>query len=207
MELIETEVKFHFDNLEPIRNQAVQKGAEAIKSEFETNTLYDDPKRTLAGQKSVLRLRKTANILLTLKQKKDTAIDPGDCDFKINREYEVTVNDHSKMEYILNALGFHRQIIYEKERETFTCDGMILCFDKMPYGNFLEIEGSKTGIKNLASKIGLDWKNRITANYLELFNLVKIKYNLSFQDITFKNFKGLKIDLFDIIGDLTQKNS
>ena len=65
----------------------------------------------------------------------------------------------------------------------------------MPYGDFLEIEGTKESIQQLALKIGLLWEKRILLNYLAIFDIIKRQLNLSFYDVTFGNFNNVQFDM------------
>ena len=98
------------------------------------------------------------------------------------------------MRRILQSIGFHEAQTYEKWRELFVLNDTHFCMDTLPYGDFLEIEGEKGDIRHLSSAIGLKWEKRILFNYLEIFEVVRKKYNLSFSDITFGNFNDIKID-------------
>jgi adenylate cyclase class 2 len=75
----------------------------------------------------------------------------------------------------------------------------------MPYGNFLEIEGEKEAIKQLASRIGLQWNKRILLNYLAIFDVIRKKSNLPFYDVTFSNFINIKFDVAKYL-DLLEVN-
>ena len=97
------------------------------------------------------------------------------------------------------AIGLHQEQIYEKWRETLLLNNTSFCIDTMPFGDFLEIEGSKKEIKKWADKIGLKWEKRILVNYLAIFEIIKAKSKLTFSDITFQNFKGLKIEIKDYL--------
>ena len=108
---------------------------------------------------------------------------------------EVVVNDFDGMKEILIAIGFRIQQVYEKWRETFRWKDTILCIDTMPFGNFLEIEGSKDGILEAAAMLDMDWENRILTNYLHMFSIIKQNLGLSFNDLTFDNFSNIQIDI------------
>ena len=103
------------------------------------------------------------------------------------------------MHDILQAIGFHGEQVYEKWRETFSWGDTLLCMDTMPYGVFLEIEGAKVKIRELARRIGLHWKNRILMNYLEMFQIIRAKAGLTFHDVTFSNFEELRVETTDFI--------
>ncbi len=199
MPYLETEVKFYLTDMSSLRNRIIDLGAEGKGRVFETNIRFEDREKNLYRNKALLRLRKDRKTTLTYKS------EPPDRDsqFKVLRELEVDVSDFSTMKGILKSIGFQPEQIYEKWRETFVLDGSILCLDTMPYGDFLEIEGQKEHIKGLASKIGLPWEKRILLNYLAIFEIIRLKSNLPFNDITFESFKHIKIDLGEYL-DLLQ---
>jgi adenylate cyclase class 2 len=92
-------------------------------------------------------------------------------------------------------LGFKEEQVYEKWREIYVFGDTYLCLDTMPYGDFLEIEGTKESIQQLALKIGLLWEKRILLNYLAIFDIIKRQLNLSFYDVTFGNFNNIRFDM------------
>ena len=190
MEYIETEVKFHITNIKSVRDTILDLGADSKGRVFETNLRYENKNNDLIKNKSLLRLRKDTKTTLTFKSR----LESEDNEFKSLRELEVEVSDFNRMTLILEALGFHKEQIYEKYRETLILNGTTLCIDEMPFGNFFEIEGEKDAITGLAKKIGLDWSKRSLLNYLELFERLKKELNLSFSDVTFANFEPIEID-------------
>ena len=138
-----------------------------------------------------MRLRKDQRTTLTVKAE---APDP-DHQFKIHREWEVQVSDFATMDTILTTLGFHAEQVYEKRRETFQLEGTTLCLDEMPFGHFIEIEGAKTAIMIVAEMLNLNWHDRILHHYLALFDIIRNRSGLNFNDITFDNFSGISVDM------------
>jgi adenylate cyclase class 2 len=193
MEGLETEVKFFLLNIQTMRNRILDLGADSKGRVFERNFRFEDIPKSLKQKKSLLRLRRDTKNILTFK----SAPAKKDGSFKIVKELEVEVSDFDTMHHILEALGFHREQIYEKWRETFELHQTYLCLDTMPYGDFIEIEGQKQNIRNFASHLGLDWNKRILLNYLEIFEVLKKKLCLEFTDVTFDNFKPIKVNVAD----------
>ncbi len=191
MEYIETEVKFIPSDVQSVRERIVELGVDVKGRVFETNIRFEDIDESLLRKKSLLRLRRDANTKLTYKS--EPAIK--DDQFKTFRELEVQVSDFTTMKLILEHLGFHQAQIYEKWRETFIFDDTILCLDTMPFGDFLEIEGKKEYIREIASKLGLQWGQRITLNYLAIFDIIRQELKLPFTDVTFDNFQKIRIDI------------
>ncbi len=191
MDNLEIEVKFFLEDIETIRERLIQSGADSNGRNFERNICFDNEDDGLFLSDSLLRLRKDDRATLTYK----AIPDAGDPEFKVLKELEVEVSDFETMLNILCALGFHQSQSYEKYRETFTIGDAKLCLDQMPFGNFLEIEGGKDEIRNLAQQIGMQWSRRILGNYRFLFDIIKQRLLLSFSDITFDNFSTVKLDI------------
>ena len=191
MEYLEIEVKFYLPDIDSIRTRLIDLGAVFKHRTFETNIRFEDTEKSLIQKKSLLRLRKDKKITLTFKSEPPFK----DNQFKILKEFEVEVSDFDTMEHILKSLGFKEEQVYEKWREIYVLGDTHLCLDTMPYGDFLEIEGKKESIRQLASQIGLLWEKRILLNYLAIFDIIKRQLNLSFYDVTFSNFNNIRFDM------------
>jgi len=187
---MEIEVKFYLPEFDALRNRLLGLNACNGGKFFESNIRFEDGGNSLEQKKSLLRLRRDRKNTLTFKSE----LPDGEKQFKIHNEWEVEVSDFSTMKHILESVGFHQAQIYEKWRETFSLQDTVLCLDTLPFGNFVEIEGNKKQIKALAAELGFKWPTRILLNYLALFDILKQKLNLSFHDITFANFKDIRID-------------
>lgn len=195
---LEVEVKFHLKNPEEMCKHIIDLGATARPKHYELNLRFDDAGQTLTTHQKLLRLRSDNGCRLTFKSKPSHV----ESECKVFRELEVTVNDFDAMKGILNALGFHAVQTYEKWRQVFTWKNVEMCIDTLPYGSFLEIEGPETGIKETAAQLNLPWNKRILANYLAIFESIRTKDNLPFQDVTFANFAPYPTDLSPLLGEL-----
>ena len=193
MEQLETEIKFYLADPTSIRRRIIEMGAHSRGRSFESNIRFEDDQRNLKKQKSLLRLRQDRNVRLTYKSTPSEE----NSEFKILKELEVEVSDFDTMHHILDALGFHQEQVYEKWRETMVLDRTHFCLDNMPFGNFLEIEGSKQDIKKFAVQLDLAWNQRILLNYLEIFELLKNQLHFEFSDVTFDNFSRIEVNLAD----------
>lgn len=198
MENIEIEVKFYLEDIEGMRRNLLELGVESKGRVFETNIRYEDNQLSLIQKKTLLRLRKDEKTTLTFKSVPKTK----SRDFKVFNELEVEVDDMATMGQILEALGFHPEQKYEKWRETLVLERTKMFLDRMPYGDFLEIEGQPQDIKNWIARLGLNWHRRILLNYLEIFEIIKKKLNLQIKDLTFKNFKNRNVDMTALLNKL-----
>ena len=188
---LEIEVKFHLPEIKPVRDHLLAMGATHSGRVFETNIRFEDASKTLRKRGVLLRLRKNDRILLTFKSN----LSRPDTQFKVHRELEVEVENFRVCHSILEGMGFHPEQTYEKWRDTFVLNNTKLLIDTMPYGVFLEIEGQKSDIRDIADRLGLHWKKRILLNYLEIFEIVQREEGLSFTDITFENFETIHLDI------------
>ena len=190
MEPLEIEVKFYLEDRNAVREKILDLGAESRGRFFESNIRFEDRDKSLVKRRSLLRLRRDDRVRITFKSEPEEK-DPR---FKVYRELETEVGDFETMESILAALGFFPDQRYEKYRETLVIEDTQFCLDEMPFGDFLEIEGAKHEILKMVAALGLNWEERILFNYLKMFETVKQKENLRFNDLTFDNFDGVSVD-------------
>jgi adenylate cyclase class 2 len=188
---LEIEVKFFLDDPHPLHQRLIEMGARPGPRVFETNIRYENTRHSLKSEGVLLRLRQDQVCRLTVKSRSPLR----DAEFKIHTELEVEVSDFGTMAAILSQLGFHAAQTYEKWRQTFGLDQCVLCMDAMPYGHFLEIEGSRQAIRAAAERLGLPWRTRILNNYLAMFEALREKAGLAFNDLTFANFAGLPVSI------------
>ncbi|HZD10253.1 MAG TPA: class IV adenylate cyclase [Candidatus Binatia bacterium] len=185
---LEVEVKFVIDELPAFRARLLATGAKRTKRRLhERNVRFDDDEGSLLRKGQLLRLRQDDEARLTFKGMADA--DQGS-EAKVREELETTVGSFDIIAEILEHLGFEAQQVYEKYRETFALDDVEVVLDELPYGNFVELEGSEEGIRAAAGKLDLPWEQRILDNYLYLMARMKKRYGLDFDDLTFENFAG-----------------
>lgn len=192
---LEIEVKFYLGPEETAGREILSHieamGGRSGGKVFERNIRFEDSGHSLLKRKSLLRLRQDQGTRLTFKCESAKTTDRDRNNFKIFEELEVDVSDFSTMVRILGALGYHPAQVYEKWRKTIAVGDSHLCMDTMPFGEFLEIEGDRDEIPELAVRIGLDWDRRILETYLGIFAQLKQALALPFSDVTFDHFKTL----------------
>lgn len=188
---LEVEVKFFLTDAIDVKQCLLALGASHGPQVFESNTCFDDNQANLQQKGQLLRLRKDQTCRLTFKSKPANA----DQEVKVYREFEVEVGDFDEMAALLDGLGFHAVQIYEKYRQTFTLQATEICIDTMPFGSFLEIEGSKTQIIAVSRQLKLPWEKRILSNYLAIFEILRKDHQLPFTDVTFDNFSRYPVNI------------
>ncbi len=168
---IEVKISIREDDIARIRSEVLALGfEEAASRRFEKNTLFDFPDRRLAGRGSALRLRSYGSKQV-LTYKGPQIEDP---ELKVREEIESAVDDFGALERILERIGLEPSFHYEKHREKFSLsrpDGheVSLCIDETPFGCFVEIEGARDDIREIAARLGWPRDRFITRNYVDLY--------------------------------------
>ena len=162
---LEREIKLRFDSADDARERILALGAAPLLGRrLQEDCLFDTDDEQLRRQRSTLRVRSEGGkSLLTFK---GPAI-PGLV--KIREEYETVVADGAVLNTILEHLGLHCWFRYEKYREEFTNDDVVIAVDETPVGVFVEIEGGEDAIHETARALGRSPSDYITDSYRFLF--------------------------------------
>jgi adenylate cyclase class 2 len=187
----ETEVKFYVRGLNRLKIHLEELGALLIqKRVLEQNLRFDLPGARLRAEGRVLRLRRDTEVRLTYKSASEN-----DQGILSREEVEFIVEDFEKAKRFLEALGFQKLVYYEKYRTTYELNNTHIMLDELPYGDFIEIEGENAGsIRALAEQLHLNWETAIGTSYVALFERARKALDLSFPDIAFASFRGIKVD-------------
>lgn len=169
----ETEIKLEVRNPRVLKQRLADLGFRVIQPRhFESNALFDFPDLQLWKAHCLLRLR-LAGRLWTLTFK-GTPLQSRE--YKVRREIETEIQDGPVLREVLEALGLSETFRYEKYRTVFAPTGRggraaaaHLVFDETPIGNFLELEGSRRWIDQIARQLGYGRLDYITASYGSLY--------------------------------------
>jgi len=93
--------------------------------------------------------------------------------YKIRNEYQIEVNDIKITRDMLKILGFVEHFQYKKYREHWKWKDASIELDKIKNMHFVEIEGSKKRINELARILKLDWQQSTTKGYLAILKELK----------------------------------
>jgi adenylate cyclase class 2 len=194
---LEVEVKFLVTDLPALRRRLVELGAH-VSSErvYERNVRFDSANDRLLGRTQLLRLRQDSRVRLTFK---GPAAADRNSEAKVREELEVEVSDFDILAKIFERLELLPRQVYEKYRESFRYGSLEVVLDELPFGDFVELEGEESAIKEGAARLGLDWDQRILDNYLALMGRVKALHRLPFDDLTFENFAGLEVSMAEVL--------
>jgi adenylate cyclase class 2 len=87
--------------------------------------------------------------------------------------------------HVLSEVGLHVWFRYEKYREEFAHEDVIVAIDETPVGVFVEIEGSERGITAMAEALGRTPADYVLDSYRGLFLKHREEFGLSGTDMAF----------------------
>jgi adenylate cyclase, class 2 len=148
---IETEKKYHLGakRLDEITHRLVELGASFVKEVFEVN--YQHRGGEMDERGATLRLRKIGDYT-TLTYKEKVKSDNGT---KQKIEFETNVSDVDAAEAIIERLGYKLTAVYEKRRKYWRLGDVEVVVDELPFGLYMEIEGTCEAIEKAQRKLGL----------------------------------------------------
>jgi adenylate cyclase class 2 len=87
---------------------------------------------------------------------------------------------------VLEQIGFRVWFRYQKYREEFAHEDVIVALDETPVGVFVEIEGSETGIHEMASALARKPEDYVLDSYRGLFVKHCQRHGLPVSDMLFE---------------------
>ena len=185
----EIEVKLYVRDLKKIELRLHDLKAQLIQPRVhEINFRYDLPDESLRAKGQVLRLRRDTNVILTYKGPSNII------DGVFSRtELETTIGDLKIAQRILEALGYVQILSYEKYRVIYEINDCHIMLDELPYGDFVEIEGSDaSNIRKMTLIMGLNFEAAIGAGYARIFENYNSRHGFPPSDLTFDALRGKK---------------
>ena len=163
--MLEREIKLRFGSAQEAREAVLALGAAAVRERrFQDDALFDDERESLRGRRCALRIRREGTrSFLTFKG----PVQPGP--MKLREELETDVSDADALQRVLEHLGLRAWFRYQKYREEFALDGVVVAIDETPIGTFVELEGTEAGITAAAAALGRTTADYILDSYCGLF--------------------------------------
>ncbi|MBI1873806.1 MAG: class IV adenylate cyclase [Acidobacteria bacterium] len=162
---IEREIKLRFGNPSEARAAILATGATLLKGRrLQEDCLLDTADGRLRHQHSILRVRiDSGKNLLTFKGPAQPS------DMKVREETETLVGDGLVLLRILEELGYHVWFRYQKYREEFGHEDVIIALDETPVGTYVEIEGGERGIMDVTAALGRTPTDFLLDSYRSLY--------------------------------------
>jgi adenylate cyclase class 2 len=178
---LEREVKLRFDSVEDARKAVMAAGCTPrLGRRLQADALLDTDDEELRRRRCVLRVRvENGKSRVTFKG----PVQPST--MKLREEDETLVGDGEVLLKIFHELGLHVWFRYEKYREEFSHEDVIVAIDETPVGVFVEIEGCEQGIENAAAALGRSRADYIVDSYRSLFLQLRDSCGLTTSDMVF----------------------
>jgi adenylate cyclase class 2 len=179
---IEREIKLPYGSVEEARAVILAAGATPLHGRrLQEDALLDTDDEQLRRRRCVLRVRtENGKSRLTFKGPVQPA------DMKVREEIETLVGDGEVLLRVLEELGLHVWFRYEKFREEFCHEDVIVALDETPVGVFVEIEGSEQGITQMAQALGRTTADYLLDSYRGLFLTYRERLGLNGGDMLFE---------------------
>ncbi|HEY7790384.1 MAG TPA: class IV adenylate cyclase [Vicinamibacterales bacterium] len=163
--MLEREIKLRFESVDEAREAVRMLGATPLRGRrLQEDCLLDSPDGSLRARRTALRIRmESGRSLLTFKG----PVQPSA--MKLREELETVVGDGTLILRIFEELGFQVWFRYEKYREEFAREGVIVAIDETPIGIFVELEGSEQAITEAATLLGRSSADYVADSYRRLF--------------------------------------
>ncbi|HET7619927.1 MAG TPA: class IV adenylate cyclase [Gemmatimonadaceae bacterium] len=180
--MLEREIKLRFDSADEARAAVLGIGATPLLGRrLQEDALLDTEDEQLRRRRCVLRVRlENGKSRLTFKGPVQPSL------MKLRDELETVVGDGMILMRVLEELGLHVWFRYEKYREEYNHDDVIIAIDETPVGVFVEIEGSETGIAATAEALGRGPADYIVDSYRTLFLRHRDEFGLTGTDMVFE---------------------
>jgi adenylate cyclase class 2 len=183
---LEREVKLAYASAEEARAMILATGATPLHGRrMQEDALLDTDDEALRRRRCVLRIRtENGKSRITFKG----PVQPSD--MKVREEVETLVGDGEVLLHVLEELGLHVWFRYEKFREEFCHEDVIVAIDETPVGVFVEIEGSEQGITQMAQALGRTAGDYLLDSYRGLFLARREQFGLKGSDMLFDPARG-----------------
>ena len=161
----EIEVKFPLADRAAMTRRLEELGAERLYPETFEDNIVLDRRGELKTRGSLLRLRRFGKYTL-ITFKGPMAITGG---VRSREEVQTGVESLERALALFDVLGFKPIFRYQKFREVWRLGDTEVVLDRTPIGEYFEIEGALTRIREMAEALGMDMENAIRLTYADLY--------------------------------------
>ena len=162
---LEREIKLRFASADEARLAILALGSTPLLGRrLQEDALLDTADGRLRDKGSTLRIRmENGKSRITFKGPLQPSA------MKVREELETVVGDGEVLLRVFEELGLTVWFRYEKYREEFSHEDVIIAVDETPVGVYVEIEGSERGIDATAAALGRTPSDYIVDSYRGLF--------------------------------------
>jgi adenylate cyclase class 2 len=178
---LEREIKLRFESAEEARQAVLAAGATPLLGRrLQNDSLLDTADEQLRRKRCVLRVREeSGKSRLTFKGPVQPSV------MKLREELETVLGDGEVLLRVFAELGLHIWFRYQKYREEFSHEDVIVAVDETPVGVYVEIEGSEEGIAAMTAALGRSPADYIVDSYRAVFLQRRHELGLTTSDMVF----------------------
>ena len=178
---LEREIKLRFPTAEEARQAVLTAGGTPLHGRrLQEDSLLDTADEQLRRKRCVLSVRvENGKSRLTFKGPVQPSV------MKLREEVETVLGDGEVLIRVFEELGLHTWFRYQKYREEFAHEDVIVAVDETPVGVYVEIEGSEEGIASMTAALGRTPSDYIVDSYRALFLQYRDELGLRTNDMVF----------------------
>jgi adenylate cyclase class 2 len=178
---IEREIKLRFASAEEARRAVLAAGGTPLLGRrLQEDSLLDTDDEQLRRKRCVLRVREECGkSRLTFKGPVQPSV------MKVREELETVLGDGEVLLRVFAELGLHVWFRYQKYREEFSHEDVIVAVDETPVGVYVEIEGSEEGIAAMTAALGRSPADYIVDSYRAVFLQHRDALGITTSDMVF----------------------
>lgn len=178
---VEREIKLRFNDPAEARRAVLAAGATPLRGRrLQEDALLDTDDEQLRRRRCVLRIRtENGKSLMTFKGPVQPA------SMKVREEHETIVSDGEVLLRVFEELGLHVWFRYQKYREEFSAEDVVIAVDETPVGTYVEVEGGEQGILAVAEALGRTSADFVLDSYRGLFIKYRDQLGLTGSDMVF----------------------
>jgi adenylate cyclase class 2 len=179
--MLEREIKLQFRSADDARAAVAAAGCTPLLGRrLQEDALLDTEDELLRRRRCVLRVRvENGKSRVTFKGPVQPSV------LKVREEIETLVGDGEVLLRVFGELGLHVWFRYEKYREEFSHEDVIVAIDETPVGVFVEIEGGEHGIAAMTEALGRSESDYIVDSYRSIFLQRREEFGLNGPDMLF----------------------
>ncbi len=186
---VEIEAKMAVGDLNSVRSRLAECHAKRLGAFTEVNTFFDTDDRSLMAADKGLRLRLNRNTetgeedhIMTYKGPRQHG------PLKSREEVEMAVEGSAESAKLLECLGFHKMLSFEKRRESWELDGCRVELDELPYlGTYVEIEGpDDASVMRVRKTLNLADRALIRYGYVAMLSGYLQEHAMVMRDVKFE---------------------
>jgi adenylate cyclase class 2 len=162
---LEREVKLRFASTEEAKAAVLAAGATPLRGRrLQEDCLLDTADEILRKRRCVLRVRmECGKSRITWKGPVQPSL------MKVREELETVIGDGDILLRVFEELGYTPWFRYQKFREEFAREDVVVAVDETPMGTFVELEGGESGIASMAERLGRSPADYVIDSYRTLF--------------------------------------